>query len=810
MIDRKKYLRGALILFSINKTKLLGILAGGIFLLPLFSDAAGLVPCGGCATELDPVTGECPVGQVQPACTVCHLFELGNRIITFFLVPSSFNAGFAFVFLLGGLLLVVAGFFILVGGLGSPSLFSRGKTILFTTLIGLLIIYGSWVAINFALDFFGISDFTGTGNWWEIQCGVQPSLSMSASPSTVLAGESTTIFWDALGVTECTASGQWSGSKPSGNESELVTPPSTLGTYTYNLSCTGLGGSVTASVVVTVSHNAPVVGAGPDQVATLPLAGSVTATMAGTATDDNLPNPPGSLTIAWTQTSGPVGGATINTPSSLTTTISFSQVGTYEFQLSANDSEKQSADTVVITMLPAPPTLLAHWDFNDLNSQDDILDKISTNDGIYDPGTEGWHGGTVFGATWGAGSPGMGQAFDFDGVDDYVSIDSSAITVNDFTVTTWANINSFNVVGCCDALVEKVSAAGLNDFFIGFDATLDVFFVEFEDDDIYEGDVDPQKYVIGAAAPYLGAWHHYAYAYNSSSQTISVYVDGVLQATFPGVGAFTNDPGNILIGADVDTTFPTPDSDFINGTIDEVRIYNVPLSASQITEDMNSLYPVERPVASWSFENSTFAYDTHHIVRGASGGAGDFDGVDDYVDAGAPSVFDFGDGTTDKPFTITAWIKRGATGSTDVIVSKYRSNVTPRRQQYIFQINSSSELGFGLFDTSGDYRKWITTTATIIDSSWHHVAAVYDGTAAATGALNSMDLYIDGALQTVTVSFDNASYVAMEPTTESLKIGRYTDVLGGWQPFAGSIDEVKIWSVALTLQQVQAEFTAGP
>jgi hypothetical protein len=117
---------------------------------------AGLVPCGG--------TG-------QPACNLCHAFELGNRIITFILVPSSFNGGFAFVFLLGGLLLVVAGFFILVGSLGNPPLLSRGKTILFTTLIGLLIIYGSWVGVSFALDLFGVSDFTGTGTWWAIQCG---------------------------------------------------------------------------------------------------------------------------------------------------------------------------------------------------------------------------------------------------------------------------------------------------------------------------------------------------------------------------------------------------------------------------------------------------------------------------------------------------------------------------------------------------------------------------------------------------------------------------------------------------------------
>lgn len=77
-----------------------------------------------------------------------------------------------------------------------------------------------------------------------------------------------------------------------------------------------------------------------------------------------------------------------------------------------------------------------------------------------------------------------------------------------------------------------------------------------------------------------------------------------------------------------------------------------------------------------------------------------------------------------------------------------------------------------------------------------------------------MSIYIDGALQVISVIdppaiYDNPSYVAMEPTTESLKIEKYTDVLGGSDFFDGQIDEVKIWDVALTAEQVSAEFVAG-
>jgi hypothetical protein len=37
----------------------------------------------------------------------------------------------------------------------------------------------------------------------------------------------------------------------------------------------------------------------------------------------------------------------------------------------------------------------------------------------------------------------------------------------------------------------------------------------------------------------------------------------------------------------------------------------------------------------------------------------DFDGVDDYVDLGDSDDFSFGNGTTDSPFSISAWIKLG-------------------------------------------------------------------------------------------------------------------------------------------------------
>ncbi|MBV9181153.1 MAG: Ig-like domain-containing protein, partial [Acidobacteria bacterium] len=92
------------------------------------------------------------------------------------------------------------------------------------------------------------------------------------------------------------------------------------------------------------ANQAPVVNAGPNQTITLP---TNTVTLHGTATDDGLPN--NTLTIAWTQVSGP-GTVTFNTPSQAVTDASFPVAGTYVLQLTANDSQLSSSSNVTVTV----------------------------------------------------------------------------------------------------------------------------------------------------------------------------------------------------------------------------------------------------------------------------------------------------------------------------------------------------------------------------------------------------------------------------------------------------------------------------
>ena len=65
------------------------------------------------------------------------------------------------------------------------------------------------------------------------------------------------------------------------------------------------------------------------------------------ASDDGLPNPPGSLALSWSVVSGP-GAVTFSTPNAPAVTASFDAPGVYVLRLTATDGELASSDDIII------------------------------------------------------------------------------------------------------------------------------------------------------------------------------------------------------------------------------------------------------------------------------------------------------------------------------------------------------------------------------------------------------------------------------------------------------------------------------
>ena len=83
-----------------------------------------------------------------------------------------------------------------------------------------------------------------------------PTVTITASPTTVASGNASTLTWSSANTTSCSASGNWSGSKStSGSQSTGALTSA----QTYTITCTGQDTtSVSASVTVNIAANATV------------------------------------------------------------------------------------------------------------------------------------------------------------------------------------------------------------------------------------------------------------------------------------------------------------------------------------------------------------------------------------------------------------------------------------------------------------------------------------------------------------------------------------------------------------------------
>ncbi len=84
-----------------------------------------------------------------------------------------------------------------------------------------------------------------------------PTVSLSANPTSVTSGNSSTLTWSSTNATSCTASNGWSGTK-STSGTQSVTPTANT---TYTLTCTGSGGNSNTSTSVTVASAPPITAA---------------------------------------------------------------------------------------------------------------------------------------------------------------------------------------------------------------------------------------------------------------------------------------------------------------------------------------------------------------------------------------------------------------------------------------------------------------------------------------------------------------------------------------------------------------------
>jgi hypothetical protein len=404
-------------------------------------------------------------------------------------------------------------------------------------------------------------------------------------------------------------------------------------------------------------------------------------------------------------------------------------------------------------------------------------------------------------------------ALTFDGVDDYVEVaDDASLEFSagtSFTIAVWIK---------APAQVQSASAIVVK----GYEDTTQslpwyMLYVHATDGlSFYLRDTAAIDYRTASILPsdiYDEIWHHIVGVADAASGTLSLFKDGNLfnQTTFNTTDGYGVNPDPLVLGRHYDHSFI--------GLIDEVRIYNKALTAS----DIYAMYqagrhrsgrdrvgfpkgtpmPIDQSVVGyWKMDDNAatttvkdYSYNGNDgtaqqntdvlSTAGVFGTALTFNGVDDYVTMG--DVLDMGS----SDFTISAWIKTISTGGQ--IVAKYWG-VTGERS-YCFSVAASVLR----ITTSSDGSVYLQVNGTTLvdDGLWHCVAVVKSGTTAT--------LYLDG------VSDGSGTvHASVYNNVNPLLIGaqmKSDGTTGAW--LDSIIDEVRIYNRALNANEIKQLYMRG-
>ena len=208
-------------------------------------------------------------------------------------------------------------------------------------------------------------------------------------------------------------------------------------------------------------------------------------------------------------------------------------------------------------VLTAESSLVGHWK----------LDEASGTTAA-DSSDMGNHGTltNMAGNEWTAGQ--MGGALEFSGTIDYVEIanDATLQPTGELTLAAWIKGDSWGSGDDVDPILRKGTTTPVNYQLAIADQKVSLMLDDMDENDGIRGDTSLNT----------GQWYHVAAVWDGAD--VRIYVNGVLDNDPPDArtGTIGTDTRSLYMGG-------RPGEDYFDGTLDDVRIYTSPLSASEIT-----------------------------------------------------------------------------------------------------------------------------------------------------------------------------------------------------------------------------------
>ena len=174
-----------------------------------------------------------------------------------------------------------------------------------------------------------------------------------------------------------------------------------------------------------------------------------------------------------------------------------------------------------------------------------------------------------------------------------------------------------------------------------------------------------------------------------------------------------------------------------------------------------------------------------------------FDGVDDFLQCGDSTDFEFSNGTTDSAFSFNFWVYMTSAAAPQGLFSKFATSLDG---EYVVSI-SYNNLRIRMTDTtSGGHITLGTPLVPVPTNTWLNVCITYDG----SGVQEGLKIYYNGTMPAQSYA-SGGTYVCMRPSPATLTIGA---AVGGSHS-ENNTDEFSIFKTELTAAQVLTIYNAG-
>ncbi|MCD4695336.1 MAG: T9SS type A sorting domain-containing protein [Bacteroidales bacterium] len=421
--------------------------------------------------------------------------------------------------------------------------------------------------------------------------------------------------------------------------------------------------------------------------------------------------------------------------------------------------------TGFIFFAEAQTDLVGHWAMEESDVATTLTDSSTfANDG------------TVTGSlVQELGQRGYGQVFD--GSNDYVLVpdDASLDITDEITLAVWIKPAKIGT----QRIIRKVNTSGAG--YSLFLSASGYFSIKFNHSDAIR--VNTSELYNS----YINQWIHIAATYDGT--TIKTYINGDPDNTKTISFTIGTNDKKLCLGAKAEDG-----GNKYEGVMDDARVYNYALSPTEISSLLTTWAPPipDNLVGHWKMEEgsgSVLVDSSSYINNGTITGAPawvtgkddlalDLDGSNDYATVPDDVSLDI-----TGEITLAAWIRPEIAGT----------------QRIIRKVDATANTGYSLFLSANGYvsirfndnNTYRVNTNAFYPTSgteWMHVAATYDG--------EKIKTYINGETDaSIPVSF------AISPNNENLSIGATT---GGVDKLQGAIDDVRVYNIALSLEEIRA------